>query len=115
MKKLLFIALCCLSQFCWGQNWDVGKGDTSIFFNMRPLILITEATQSNLCFEFFQSMNEVSVQIYDEINRLMYTEFVGSPLQGDTYPIFVQLESGLYYVEIRYNGNKYYGQTIWIE
>ena len=44
----------------------------------------------------------------------MYTEFVGSPLQGDTYPIFVQLESGLYYVEIRYNGNKCYSQAIWI-
>ena len=45
----------------------------------------------------------------------MYTEFVDSPLQEDTYPIFIQLESGLYYVEIRYNGNKCYSQAIWIE
>ena len=36
----------------------------------------------------------------------MYTEFVGSPLQGDSYPILVQLEPSIYYVEIRYNGNK---------
>ncbi len=116
MKKIItvIVLLCCVP-LCWGQNHGFNEDDTTRLHSLRPLLVSIESNPSEVFLEFHQRMNEVSVQIYDETNRLLYTEFVGSPLQGDTYPIFIQLEPGLYYVEIRYNGNKYDGQAIWIE